>query len=225
MNLKVSPDHLQRPTECSPLRRSWLHVGFQEKKPIAKGMRSSKSLVFHTPVSNGWQVGNDKMDVDVDATLLLPPFADRRVPSSGPTSSHDKLSTLELPADQLAALSTLMKSRMWDLRLAAANDSSTMNAIFDDVLSALTTFLDDTDLKGKVVAPLTNGQANKIVKALSDKELEDLKNGLKKGVEENNWMDLIGHRTFNFSLYSVMPLKRTAGKLRASEYIKPSSLL
>jgi hypothetical protein len=38
------------------------------------------------------------------------------------------------------------------------------------------------------------------VKGFNDKELEDWKNGVTKGVEGNNWMDLIAHRTFHFSL-------------------------
>jgi hypothetical protein len=55
------------------------------------------------------------------------------------------------------------------------------------------------------------------VKSFSDKELEDWMDGLKKGVEENNWMDLISHSTFRFSSDAVMLLNRTAGKLQPSE--------
>jgi hypothetical protein len=135
----------------------------------------------------------DNMDVAPSSGLK------RASMSPPPSSSTEKRPKVDLPLAQLDALNDMMKNRsrrqMWQTRIENAGNDSQWRELFLDILMYLTDALAATDLKGSVIAPRISSQADEIVKGFTEKEEQEWKDGVRKGVKEGDWADLIAHRT------------------------------
>jgi hypothetical protein len=140
--------------------------------------------------------------MDVDPPISLPSSRPKRPAASPPASSSaDKRAKILLPDAQLTTLNDEMKKgshgQMWQLRLQSAeNDESMLRVLLRDVLWYLTRELASTNMKGSVIVNLTLERANDIVRSFNEDELEQWKVGVRNGVEKNDWIDLIVHRTY-----------------------------
>jgi hypothetical protein len=139
--------------------------------------------------------GDDKMNVDMDTLTALPSSSDKK------GSSIEKQAKLELPQEQMAELIVKMNyhssrpSAPWEPRFHdAASDTLLKVLLFSEVMVRLTEALDETDLKEIVIPPKELSQACALVSNFNDKELKDWEDGVRKGIKEKNWGDLIAHR-------------------------------
>jgi len=140
--------------------------------------------------------------MDVDPPTSLPSSSKKRPAASPPASSSaDKCAKLLLPDAQLTALNHNMKgkskSRKWQVFLKeAGDDNSLWLDLLSEILSHLTAELAFTNMKGSVIASPNFERADDIVKSFNKDELEQWKVGMRNGVEKNNWIELIAHRTY-----------------------------
>lgn len=111
----------------------------------------------------------------------------------------------------------LSKRLFWQGRMGmAVDDKSQWQDLFSDVLIRITRELAVTSMKDSVISP-KHEQADDIVKNFNDGELEEWKVAVRKGVEENDWTDLIGHRMYildhrmvgSYSIITTAKLKKT----------------
>ena len=70
--------------------------------------------------------------------------------------------------------------------------------VLSNVLLNLTASLATTELKASVISIPTSDEATKIVESFDDDVLQEWKNGVKKGVNEQDWEDLIHHGAYSF---------------------------
>jgi hypothetical protein len=69
--------------------------------------------------------------------------------------------------------------------------------------------LPTTDIKGSVIVAATRPQADELVRGLDDDEVKEWKDGVQKGVMNNNWADLIAHRTYHSASDRRMAFNRS----------------
>ena len=78
----------------------------------------------------------------------------------------------------------------------AENDDSSWRPLLSDVLVHLTSHLLATEMERSVIASQTAEHANDIMSGFNEDDLEEWKAGVRNGVERNDWIDLIEHRTY-----------------------------
>ena len=78
----------------------------------------------------------------------------------------------------------------------AEADTSLWPWLISTVLVILTAELAASKMKDTFIASLTHSGAKVILNGLDDKGLEELKAGVRDGVEKNDWSALIVHRTY-----------------------------
>jgi hypothetical protein len=129
----------------------------------------------------------DKMDVDASGSETI-----------SPSSSFEKLDTAKLDLDALnQSMQNHCNSRAWDLRIERAEHNATVwQPLISDVLVCLTATLVATDAKSSFIAEPNDTGAKVIVEGFNEKELEEWKVGVQRGVEMNDWSGLITHRTY-----------------------------
>jgi hypothetical protein len=145
----------------------------------------------------------------------------KRSSSPPAASSATKRVRVALPEAQLTVLNgnmqDLSKRLFWQGRMGmAVDDKSQWQDLFSDVLIRITRELAVTSMKDSVISP-KHEQADDIVKNFNDGELEEWKVAVRKGVEENDWTDLIGHRMYildhrmvgSYSIITTAKLKKT----------------
>jgi hypothetical protein len=161
----------------------------------------------------------NEMDIDQHTSPLA--SSSKRPATSPPAiSSADKRVKILLPDAQLSTLSSNMKQKsdrkMWQVIVEEAEvDDSLWWDVLSDILMYLTQELESTNMKGSVIANLTLKRADDILKSFNEDELEQWKVGVRNGVERNDWVDLIAHRTY-ISDYQIIRshLIVTAAKLK-----------
>jgi hypothetical protein len=132
----------------------------------------------------------DKMEVD--NMEVVPASSSGTVSAS--SSSSEKLDLTELGLDELNGK---MKHgcRGFSIEMAEA-DTSLWPWLISNVLVILAEELAASKMKDTFIASLTHSGADVIVNGLDDKGLEELKAGVRDGVEKNDWSALIAHRTY-----------------------------
>ena len=119
---------------------------------------------------------------------------DMQAPGGLPTSASDS-STLNLRDDEQDPLTQQMKmysaKKKW-LRMIDDNDWS---ELLESVLLMLTGKLPGTTLKNKVIAPLTSPDAEDMVAGFNEEQMTKYKDATRKGVENDDWTDLINLST------------------------------
>ena len=132
-------------------------------------------------------MASDQMDVDVPAPSLE---------SLSPSSSFEKL---DLKGVDLETLNVRMAEYCNELNLAMALQFPTnWQLLIVTILSWLTGELSETDIRQSIIVPVTVAGAKNLVKSFTDEELEEWKAGVRRGINSNNWNDLITHRTYFF---------------------------
>ena len=132
------------------------------------------------------------MDVDPPRSSI------KRAASPLASSSSAKRPKTQLPDDQLTALVNNMKllsESRWQGEMASNNDSVQWN-LRADVLMHLTSELASTNMKGAVIPSPNFSGALAILKTFTKNELDQWKNGIQNGVENNDWNDLLTHRKY-----------------------------
>jgi hypothetical protein len=79
------------------------------------------------------------------------------------------------------------------------SDPSQFNSSLPMLLIHIAGLLPTTVSKASVLTSLTYDQATSLVQGLNSQELAELEAGLKKGLKEKDWKDLVTHRTSRFS--------------------------
>lgn len=151
----------------------------------------------------------DKMDVDASGSEAI------SASSSG--SSLKQLDTAKLNLDALnESMKKHCREGMWKLRIGMAeDDADALRRLISEVLICLTIALQATEAKTSVIALPNFDDADAIVDTLNEKELGEWKDGVRHGVEENDWKGLIKHRTYIFDYRMVgSHVIATTGKLR-----------
>jgi hypothetical protein len=143
-----------------------------------------------------------QMDVDMDAPASLPSSGLKRSSISPPLPSTEKRPKLNLPQQQLTVLNKHMKymsgRQIWQIRFdSAGDDNSQWRDLFSDVLMSLTLRLATTDLKTSIIPPQDLDGSDNIVKGFNNDDLREWKDGVQKGVKEDDWTDLIAHRMYH----------------------------
>ena len=109
----------------------------------------------------------------------------------------------------------LSSKQMWPLRMQVAeDDNSAWQDVFSDVLGLLTGILATTNVKNSVIA-LTTEQAEQIVKNFNTEEMKEWKEGVQKGVEKNDWTDLVSHRTYHPVSGAIIIINHWTARLQA----------
>ncbi|KAF8324798.1 hypothetical protein F5887DRAFT_1022029 [Amanita rubescens] len=130
--------------------------------------------------------------MNVDSTTDPSSSSKRPAPPSSSSSSADKRPKLVLPAGELTTLNSNMDRKRWKWMVNEAEANNDLwPDLLSDVLGRLTLELASTDMKNKVIANLTFDHADKIVKSFDEDQLEAWKVGVRKGVKENDWTNLI----------------------------------
>jgi hypothetical protein len=148
----------------------------------------------------------DMNQMNVDPLTSPSSSSSKRLATSPLTSSSaGKRPRILLPDAQLTALNHNMKgkskSRKWQVFLKEARDNNSLWLdLLSEILSRLTAELAFTNMKGSVIASPNFERADDIVKSFNEDELEQWKVGVRNGVEKNDWLDLIAHRTLHFGL-------------------------
>jgi len=114
-----------------------------------------------------------------------------------PTSTSDS-STLGLRDDELEPLTQQMQRyserKDWLRKIKDDTDVSWCE-LLEIVLLTLTAKLASSTLKSKVIGPLTYQEAEDIVSGFSGEQLNKWKEATRKGVEKDDWTDLINLST------------------------------
>jgi hypothetical protein len=148
----------------------------------------------------------NQMDVD---PLTSPPASSSKRPAASPPPSSfaDKRLKMLLPDAQLSTLAYNMKQRSdrkkWRISVEEAEvDDSLWRDILSDILMYLTSELASTNMKGSVIAGVDPRRADDIVQSFNEDQLEQWKVGVRNGVKNNDWIDLLARRTY-FSDYQI----------------------
>jgi hypothetical protein len=123
----------------------------------------------------------------------------KRLATSPSPSSPGKRSKMDASfADRMAFHA---KGRRWKSRLTTFEKDETMEtmAVLMSCLECLTSVLSKTDLKDRVIPPLTSTGSWEIVNSFKDEDIKKWKKGIIKGSEDGDWSELIEHRTFCFT--------------------------
>jgi hypothetical protein len=124
-------------------------------------------------------------------------------------SSNAKGSKNRLPEDQLRTLvSTMLQAsseELWESRVinatSSTSDSDTVwRGLCYNTLSVLTAALDVTDLNRNVLTNLKRDHIYRLIDGCDEKERDDMRNGVRKGIVDGNWATLIDHRTWPSAL-------------------------
>ena len=149
-------------------------------------------------------------DVDMEAN-----------PSSLFISTSDS-STLGLRDDELDPLTRQMQwysaRKDWLRKIKDDTDVSWCE-LLESVLLTLTAKLASSTLKSKVIGPLTYQEAEDIVSGFSGQQLNKWKEATQKGVEKDDWIDLIKIlvRPFQTVHTSLFVLKKCNSKAQKSK--------
>jgi hypothetical protein len=111
-----------------------------------------------------------------------------------------KRAKLSLPPDQLTTvyneLEKISYKKMWS-NLFERGDDSQMEDLMSSVLVVITRLLSRTDLKAIVLPEVDDDDsAAGVLADFTADEINQFKDGLRKGVVDKNWADLVAHRTF-----------------------------
>jgi len=145
-------------------------------------------------------MASDQMDVDVP------------VPSWESLSASSSFEKLDLENINLVALGTQMKTystvELWAHRLilAGATPDLFWPPLISTILVCLTAVLSKTDIKDSIITTPSMPIGVNLVNSFTDEELEEWKTGARKGIESNDWKDLITHRAYLSDYQMVSPL-------------------
>lgn len=138
------------------------------------------------------------MDVDVPA------------PSLESLSAASSLEKLDLENFDLTPLNNRMQyysdGHCWEYRRAMAIQESPTSWpwLIGEILMLLTVELSKTDIKESIIAEPSLANVEILVNSFTEDELEEWKVGARKGIESNDWRNLITHRTY-LSNYQIVP--------------------
>jgi hypothetical protein len=132
----------------------------------------------------------DKMEVD--NVEVVPASSSGTVSAS--SSSSEKLDLTELGLDELNDKME-RRCRFYHIEQAEA-DPSLWQLLISSVLVILAEELATSKMKDSFIASLSHSGADDIVNGLDNKGLEELKAGVRDGMENNDWSALIAHRTY-----------------------------
>jgi Mg/Co/Ni transporter MgtE len=145
-------------------------------------------------------MAEEKMDIDV-----VEPSS-QYISASKHTLLHTedslpkaKRAKLSLPPDQLTTVYNELEKtsykKMWS-NVFERGDGSQMEDLMSSVLVVITRLLSRTDLKAIVLPELDDDEAAGVLADFTADEINQFKDGLRKGVVDKNWSDLVAHRTF-----------------------------
>jgi hypothetical protein len=138
------------------------------------------------------------VNVNPDSLPLLAPAGIKRSSSSPLSSPTDKRPKPELPdhilpQEQLEAFNVKMQQRSILFYSRVSMEACTIGewkGLLSDVLMYISDRLHATDLRTRtsVISPT---QAEELVKAFTHKQLGEWKDAMKRGVEKNDWTEVI----------------------------------
>lgn len=120
------------------------------------------------------------------------------LPSRTSSEPSAKRAKHNLPGHQLEEVNAQMNTEAEFFRSsfsAAADDPKKMGTIRSSILVSLTEALSSTDAKSTVLAPVTKPQARNFFHGFNPQELKEWMDGMREGMDNCDWADLIAHRT------------------------------
>jgi hypothetical protein len=151
----------------------------------------------------------DQMEVDIPTPAISGGLS--------PSSSFEKLDLAKIDLDELnESMKNRCNKQGWGLRIEwAKHDASQWQELILNVFTSLMKALMATDAKSSVIAEPTFTDAEVFVAGFNEKEFEEWKVGVRRGVETNDWTDLMMHRTY-ISHYRMLEsrLIATTAKIR-----------
>jgi hypothetical protein len=117
----------------------------------------------------------------------------KRTYVSSPSSSTQKRPKLD-PAAYMPIKDKMKQTSddlMWVMRKDCAKDESAWRLLVSDVFSQLMDALESTNMKGSVIGRIPFSQAKRIVESFNTQEMNEWQEGVWKGVDKNDWEDLI----------------------------------
>jgi hypothetical protein len=142
-------------------------------------------------------MAEEKMDIDAAEPSSRHLSASKR--TSLNTVPEAKRAKLSLPQDQLTTVYNELEKtsdrRIWP-DIFERGGSPRMEMLMSSVLVVITRLLSRTDLKAIVLPKLDEDEAAGVLAGFTADEINQFKDGLRKGVVDKNWADLVAHRTF-----------------------------
>jgi hypothetical protein len=136
----------------------------------------------------------------------MEPSGVKRHSSSPLTASESsvKRTKLGLSEEQLKEIDNKLNlnSLFWDAVAVSSkleSDPSQFNSSLPMLLMQIASLLPTTVSKASVLTSLSFDRATSLVQGLNSQELAELEAGLKKGLKEKDWKDLVTHRASRFS--------------------------
>jgi hypothetical protein len=158
----------------------------------------------------------DNMDIDQPTGSSVKRSSRSDTSSTGSTSS-EKRARFILPKNQLTMLNNNMarysREQVWQYRMQmAGDDDSLWPPILSDVLRHITHELARTDMQDRIITVGLDRvtDANGIVEASSKDHLEQWKAGVRNGVENGDWSDVIEHRAYDYQIVRSRLIVTTA---------------
>jgi hypothetical protein len=142
------------------------------------------------------------VQMDVDRPTSLPSSSSKRpVTSFLPSSSTEKRAKHLLPLAQQTMLNEKMEhyshSQKWRylIQKAEDDDSAWQGIVFSSVLTHLAWALAGTGMKSSIISINPDNPAD-ILNSFNEDELKQWKAGVYNGLEKNDWIGLMTHRTY-----------------------------
>lgn len=133
----------------------------------------------------------DDMEVDMDVFTALSSLSRKKRSSMSPhPSSIEKRPKLD--AEQVAIndkISKIARRKYWQSQLDLVGGDSECREFFSDIVVIITS----ENLQG-ILPPQLAGQSSAITNNLSENELKEWKDGVRKGLKEGDWTELLSHR-------------------------------
>ena len=137
--------------------------------------------------------------MDIDSSLAS---SSSKLSSDTPDSPIDKRPKYDpVQADLKAKLDKISNEDRWSFLMQLADDHDVeygWQSFFRIVVFDVTSALALTDRKGEFIHALNGEEAGKIVERFSQEDIKILRDGVRKGIKDGIWEDLIRHRACTY---------------------------
>jgi hypothetical protein len=144
---------------------------------------------------------DDAMDTTLDAQPIFTSSSDENFYLS--PSVSDDYPELDWQESQRTALikkmNMMSRALRWPHRLASIESVDDEVWLFADILVHLTEKLSKTDLHSKFIPPKQHEAAKEFFEMFNDTDFNRWLAGVQKAVHNDDWDDLIAHRTYIFA--------------------------
>ena len=139
--------------------------------------------------------------MDIDSNLASSSLKRSSDTPDSPIDKRPKYDSVQ--ADLEATLNTISSVGKWSHLVQSADSEDgepVWQYIFERILVEITHTLASTNRKGEFINELTLTQAREILKGFSPEDIKIWRDGVRKGLKDGNWEDLIHHRACTYDI-------------------------